>query len=85
MCMIKLPEKDLLNSVAITEMLCQAASSRSRGLVMNMDPFPECTLKSRSRSVRRSMEYLYDRYTKCKTIIESMEVCQIFERVYYRL
>lgn len=52
------PPPHLLNSVAMTEMLCQAASSLSRRLSRNTDPFPGWMLKRRSMSVRRSMEYL---------------------------
>lgn len=49
---------DLLNSAAITEMLCHARSSRSRGFCRNIDPFPACTLNIRSTSVCRSIVYL---------------------------
>lgn len=49
---------DLLNSDAITEILCQTRSSRSRGFCRNIDPFPACTLNIRSTSVCRSIVYL---------------------------
>lgn len=53
------PSPDLRNSVAMTEILCQADSSLSRLLSRNTDPLPGWTLNRRSMSVRRSMEYLW--------------------------
>lgn len=52
------PTTDLRNSVAITEILCHAASSLSRLLSRNTEPFPGWTLNRWSMSVRRSIAYL---------------------------
>lgn len=53
------PTTDLRNSVAITEILCHAASSLSRLLSRNTVPFPGWTLNRWSMSVRRSIAYLW--------------------------
>lgn len=49
---------NLLISAAITVMLCHNNISRSRGLEVNIDPFPESMLNILSISVCRSTEYL---------------------------
>lgn len=69
------PLLDLRNSVAIMEMLCQAASSRSRLLSRNTDPFPGWTLNRWSMSVRRSMEYLQPARAAEKAASECVCVC----------
>lgn len=65
---------DLLNSAAITEMLCHARSSRSRGFCRNIDPFPACTLNIRSTSVCRSIVYL-EMTPSSESILLSEERC----------
>lgn len=47
-----------LNSEAMTEMLCQAFSSRSSSLRRYTDPFPAWMSNTLSMSVRRSIVYL---------------------------
>lgn len=49
---------DLLNSVAMTEMLCQACSSRSSSRRTYTEPLPAWMLNTLSMSVRQSMVYL---------------------------
>lgn len=66
------PLLDLRSSVAIMEMLCQAASSRSRVLSRNTEPFPGWMLNRWSMSVRRSMEYLQE---ATRGPVESVCVC----------
>lgn len=51
---------DSLNSVAMTEMLCQAFSSRSSSRRTYTEPLPEWMLNTLSMSVRQSMVYLQE-------------------------
>lgn len=67
--------RDLLNSAAITEILCHARSSRSRGFCRNIDPFPACTLNIRSTSVCRSIVYL-ETTPSSESILLSEERCR---------
>lgn len=53
----------LLNSVARTEMLCQAFSSLSSSLRVYTDPLPAWMLNTLSMSVRRSIVYLQNMHT----------------------
>lgn len=61
----------LLNSVAMTVMLCQAFSSLSSSLRMNTDPLPAWMLNTLSMSVRRSIVYLHKTHRQrlaCKLV-----------------
>lgn len=57
----------LLNSVARTEMLCQAFSSLSSSLRVYTDPLPAWMLNTLSMSVRRSIVYLQNMHTHTHT------------------
>jgi len=66
-------------SEAITVMLCQATSSRSRLLLVVISPLSTSMLKSASPSAFWSMEYLKLQYRKLKDTY-----CSSYDNMHFR-